>query len=66
MLCLCPNHHDQFDALSFYIEPVNLEINGLDGFKGSKLFVQKRHKLESEFLEYHKQQFINKNPHLYD
>ena len=66
MLCLCPNHHDQFDALSFYIEPVNLEINGLDGFKGSKLFVQKHHKLVSEFLEYHKQQFINKTPHLYD
>ena len=60
MLCLCPNHHDQFDALSFYIEPDNLEINGLDGFKGAKLFVQKKHKLEREFLEYHKQQFINK------
>ncbi|MBT6251913.1 MAG: hypothetical protein HOI84_01280, partial [Flavobacteriaceae bacterium] len=21
LLCLCPNHHDQFDALAFSIEP---------------------------------------------
>jgi|TARA_B110000090_G_scaffold175749_1_gene198051 putative restriction endonuclease len=62
MLCLCPNHHDQFDALSFYIEPADLEVKGLDGFEGSKIRIQKRHNLAREFLEYHKQQFIDKNP----
>ena len=61
MLCLCPNHHDQFDAFSFYIEPETLEINGLEEFTGSKLVVKKLHKLEREFLEYQKQQYFSKN-----
>ncbi len=61
MLCLCPNHHDQFDAFSFYIDSESYEIKDLDELKGSKLFVKKLHKLESEFLDYHKQQYFSKN-----
>ena len=59
MLCLCPNHHDQFDAYSFYIEPENLEIVGLKNFEGKKLTVDSKHKLDKVFLEYHKNRFMN-------
>lgn len=58
MLCLCPNHHDQFDALSFYIEPANYDIKGLSDLAGSKLRIEKGHNPDAEFLEYHKQQYI--------
>ena len=34
MLCLCPNHHDQFDAMGFYIEPYTKAIVGLAEFEG--------------------------------
>ena len=37
MLCLCPNHHDQFDNYSYHIDPIILEIVGLDDFKGKKI-----------------------------
>ena len=47
MLCLCPNHHDQFDNYSYYINPINLEIVGLDDFKGKKINIDKRHKIHS-------------------
>ena len=60
MLCLCPNHHDQLDCFSYYIEPGSLEIIGLDNLTGRKLFVSKRHKLNKEFLQYHKELFLNK------
>ena len=58
MLCLCPNHHDQFDCLSYYIEPETLQIRGLSELNGRKLTVSSRHKLSKEFLEYHKQLFL--------
>ena len=58
MLCLCPNHHDQFDNFSYYIDPVNLEIVGLDDFKGKKINNDKRHKINDEFLQYHKEIFL--------
>ena len=36
------------------------EIIGLDNLTGRKLFVSKRHKLNKEFLQYHKELFLNK------
>lgn len=54
MLCLCPNHHDQFDRLTFFIEPKSLKIVGLDDFNDRQLRVLESHKLDSQFLEYHK------------
>jgi len=57
MLCLCPNHHDQFDALSFYIEPSNMEIIGLEGFQNKRLFCHPKHSIETNFLEYHKERY---------
>tara|TARA_B110000196_G_scaffold47327_1_gene37853 strand:+ start:1024 stop:2454 length:1431 start_codon:yes stop_codon:yes gene_type:complete len=54
MLCLCPNHHAQFDAFSFYIDPDDLAIHGLDDEVGEKLITAKGHKINKEFLSYHK------------
>ena len=54
MLCLCPNHHAQFDAFSFYIDPEDLTIHGLDGEVQKKLTTAKGHKINKEFLSYHK------------
>lgn len=58
MLCLCPNHHDQLDNYSFYVEPDNFEIVGLDQYKGMKLKVLGQHKLDRSFLAYHKKLFF--------
>ena len=55
IICLCPNHHAQFDAYSFYIDADTLEIKGLAGFEGKRLNLSKKHKINSEFFEYHKQ-----------
>lgn len=57
MLCLCPNHHDQFDALSFYIESSNMEIIGLKSFQNKKLFCHPKHNIDINFLEYHKERY---------
>lgn len=54
MLCLCPNHHDQFDKLSFYVDPGSLEIVGLRGFEGQKISKSPKHKIGLSFIEYHK------------
>ena len=37
MICLCPNHHEQFDDYGYYIEPDSFEIKGLENFEGKKL-----------------------------
>jgi len=58
MLCLCPNHHDQFDNYSYYIDPANLEIVGLNDLKGKKINIDKRHTINSAFLQYHKELFL--------
>jgi len=60
MLCLCPNHHDQFDALAFYIDPETFDIKGLDGHEEVKLTISNNHKIDKEFLEYHKNQYEKK------
>ena len=62
MMCLCPNHHAQFDAFSFYIDPTSFELVGLTGFENSKIKVLKKHKLDAEFLEYHKSQYEKVTP----
>jgi len=61
MLCLCPNHHEQFDAFSFYIDPDDLKIYGLDDKKGQKLITAKEHKINKDFLSYHKNLYENNN-----
>ena len=59
LLCLCPNHHDQFDALAFSIEPSIRKIVGLNDFEGISLNVDKRHKLGEEFLRHHWQRWTD-------
>ncbi len=61
MLCLCPNHHDQFDHLSYFIDPDTLYIKGLDEFEGKTLEVHSQHRIDIQFLDYHKKQFLNNN-----
>lgn len=61
MLCLCPNHHDQFDAMGFYIEPYSKAIIGLSEFEGKILKCDPKHRIDDEFLEYHKQEFLRIN-----
>ena len=57
IICLCPNHHAQFDAFSFYIDAETLEIKGLAGFEGKTLNLSRKNKNNSEFPEYHKHLF---------
>jgi Predicted restriction endonuclease len=57
MLCLCPNHHEQFDSYAFYIDPATLEIKNLDGFEGKKITTNRKHKINKEFFEYHLSQY---------
>ncbi|MDB2668772.1 HNH endonuclease [Alphaproteobacteria bacterium] len=52
MLCLCPNHHDQFDYRAFYIDPENLLIVGLPEFEKRKLNKSPRHNIGGDFLRY--------------
>jgi len=58
MLCLCPNHHDQFDYFSYFIDPKTLEIKGLDGFEGNAIKVHPQHKIDPVFLSYHQEQYL--------
>jgi putative restriction endonuclease len=61
MLCLCPNHHAQFDRYTFYIEPETLEIVGLDEYKGNSISLNKKHKVNVDYFEYQKQQYLQNN-----
>jgi len=53
MLCLCPNHHDQFDAFAFTINPENFKIVGLNEFNDKKIQLNKKHNIDKQFLQYH-------------
>lgn len=64
MLCLCPNHHAQFDAFSFYIEKETLTIKGSHKWDGKKIKVDKKHKLNLEFFNYHKALYLKKQKSL--
>ena len=61
MICLCPNHHEQFDDYGYYIEPETLEIKGLEGYEGKKITINKKHKIDKELLKYHHEQFKKNN-----
>ena len=61
MLCLCPNHHAQFDRYSFYIDPDNFEIKGLQLFENKKIFKHQKHNIDSQFLRYHFEQYKKRN-----
>jgi len=61
MLCLCPNHHAQFDAYSFFIHPENLTIHGIESLEGDKLKIIKQHKIDKEFISYHMNLYKKRN-----
>ncbi|MEV8622841.1 HNH endonuclease [Streptomyces sp. NPDC051079] len=54
MICLCPNHHKQFDRLAIYIDAQwQVRRTRDDGFL-SKLRVHPEHRLAPERFEYHR------------
>lgn len=61
IICLCPNHHKQLDRFSFYIDPLNYEIIGLNGYEGKKLNINKKHKIDKEALTFQKKQYYKNN-----
>ena len=61
MVCLCPNHHEQFDDHGFYIDPETYEIKGLEGFEGKKITLNKKHNIEKSFLKYHLKDYNRNN-----
>ncbi len=61
MLCLCPNHHAQFDRYSFYIDPVTYEIRGLNLYENKKLFTHEKHFIDKQFLKYHFEEYQRRN-----
>lgn len=61
ILCLCPNHHVQFDNHEVSIEPGTLSISGTIG----SLRLAPGHRLGREYLEYHYKRYVDrlKNGH---
>ncbi len=61
MICLCPNHHEQFDDHGFYIGSETSEIKGLEGYDGKKITLNKKHNIEKSFLKYHLEDYKKNN-----
>ena len=61
MICLCPNHHEQFDDYGYYIDPETFEIKELEGFEGKKITLNKKHNIEKGFLKYHHENYKKNN-----
>ena len=61
MICLCPNHHEQFDDHGFYIDSETYEIKGLEGYDGKKITLNKKHNIEKSFLKYHFEDYKKNN-----
>jgi putative restriction endonuclease len=61
MLCLCPNHHEQFDKFGYYIDPETFEVKQLKGFEGKKIKIVTKHEIDKSFLIYHMQNFRSRN-----
>lgn len=61
MICLCPNHHEQFDDHGFYIDSETSEIKGLEGYDGKKITLNKKHNIEKSFLKYHFEDYKKNN-----
>jgi putative restriction endonuclease len=53
ILCMCPNHHAEFDAGGIYIAD-SLEIFTNVGLKVGQLFVLPEHKIDKDSLSYHR------------
>lgn len=52
LLCLCPNHHVMFDFGGFTVDD-NFALIGLEG----ELYVKPEHKINKEFIMYHREHF---------
>lgn len=54
MLCLCPNHHKQFDRLAIYIDPEWIVRRTRDDTFLYELRFHPQHRIEPEHVEYHR------------
>ncbi|KAA6220536.1 hypothetical protein CP979_24405 [Streptomyces filamentosus] len=54
MLCLCPNHHRQFDSLGIYVDTQWEVRRTEDNSSVSQLRRDPRHRIDSEYVEYHR------------
>ena len=54
ILCLCPNHHVMFDYGGFTIGD-DFKLVGLEG----ELYVKAEHRLNREFIKYHREHFTS-------
>lgn len=58
ILCLCPNHHRTFDAGAWSITDDFKIINLLSGQIEEALTIHDTHKINVEFVSYHRNQFM--------
>ncbi|WP_238029573.1 MULTISPECIES: HNH endonuclease [unclassified Photobacterium] len=56
ILCLCPNHHVMFDNGVFSISN-NFTLIGIEG----ELRTTTKHEIGKQFLEYHRDHYLNQN-----
>ncbi|MFF9499052.1 HNH endonuclease [Streptomyces sp. NPDC014656] len=54
MLCLCPNHHRQFDGLGIYVDAQWEVRRTKDDSRVSQLRRDPRHRIGSGYVEYHR------------
>ncbi|WP_457539203.1 HNH endonuclease [Streptomyces filamentosus] len=54
MLCLCPNHHTQFDGLAIYIDPQWKVRRTRDDELLFELRLDPQHQIAEEYVEYHR------------
>ena len=52
ILCLCPNHHAQFDLWGFSVDE-DLSLIGIDG----DLLVKPNHQIDKSHLQYHREEY---------
>lgn len=67
VLCLCPNHHVSFDLGGIYILDDFTVVETLTGKPIGKLRLAKKHRIEQEYLRYHRGLFqdaeaLSENP----
>ncbi|WP_433571180.1 HNH endonuclease [Streptomyces sp. CA-251247] len=54
LLCLCPNHHVQFDTLAIYIDEQWNVRSSKDGASIGRLRRHPEHDIEAQYVEYHR------------
>ncbi|ARE78898.1 HNH endonuclease [Streptomyces sp. Sge12] len=59
LLCLCPNHHKQFDHFGIYIDVDWAVRHTRSGEQVGTLTRIPEHRVDPEYVEYHRDQCLN-------